>query len=53
MDKVAVSRAVASLLKSKRIVRQLARADRRRSLLQLSGAGRPGVGAGGALCARL
>jgi DNA-binding MarR family transcriptional regulator len=40
MDKVAVSRAVASLLKSKRIVRQLARADRRRSLLQLSAAGR-------------
>lgn len=40
MDKVAVSRAVASLLRQKRIVRQMARADRRRSLLQLSGAGR-------------
>jgi DNA-binding MarR family transcriptional regulator len=40
MDKVAVSRAVASLLKQKRIVRQMARTDRRRSLLQLSAAGR-------------
>jgi DNA-binding MarR family transcriptional regulator len=40
MDKVAVSRAVASLLREKRIVRQMARADRRRSLLQLSAAGR-------------
>jgi DNA-binding MarR family transcriptional regulator len=40
MDKVAVSRAVASLLREKRIVRQTARADRRRSLLQLSAAGR-------------
>lgn len=40
MDKVAVSRAVASLLRQKRIVRQMARADRRRSLLQLSAAGR-------------
>src|SRR5687768_1868271 len=39
MDKVAVSRAVASLLRTKRIVRQVARADRRRSLLQLSSAG--------------
>ncbi len=40
MDKVAVSRAVASLLKQKRIARQMARADRRRSLLQLTVAGR-------------
>ncbi len=40
MDKVAVSRAVASLLKARRIVRQTARADRRRSLLRLSQAGR-------------
>ena len=40
MDKVAVSRAVASLLKQRRIVRQTARADRRRSLLRLSMAGR-------------
>jgi DNA-binding MarR family transcriptional regulator len=40
MDKVAVSRAVASLLKQKRIARQMARADRRRSLLQLSPAGK-------------
>jgi DNA-binding MarR family transcriptional regulator len=40
MDKVAVSRAVASLLKHRRIVRQTARADRRRSLLRLSLAGR-------------
>ena len=40
MDKVAVSRAVASLLKQKRIARQMARADRRRSLLRLSPAGR-------------
>jgi DNA-binding MarR family transcriptional regulator len=40
MDKVAVSRAVASLLRQKRIARQMARADRRRSLLQLSAAGR-------------
>ena len=39
MDKVAVSRAVASLLRAKRIVRQTARADRRRSLLRLSAAG--------------
>jgi DNA-binding MarR family transcriptional regulator len=36
MDKVAVSRAVASLLRARRIVRQTARADRRRSLLRLS-----------------
>ncbi len=40
MDKVAVSRAVASLLRARRIVRQTARADRRRSLLRLSAAGR-------------
>jgi DNA-binding MarR family transcriptional regulator len=40
MDKVAVSRAVASLLKARRIVRRTARADRRRSLLRLSLAGR-------------
>jgi len=40
MDKVAVSRAVASLLKAKRIARQMARSDRRRSLLQLSASGR-------------
>ena len=40
MDKVAVSRAVASLLRARRIVRQTARADRRRSLLRLSEPGR-------------
>ena len=40
MDKVAVSRAVASLLRARRVVRQTARADRRRSLLRLSAAGR-------------
>jgi DNA-binding MarR family transcriptional regulator len=40
MDKVAVSRAVASLLAQRRIVRRTARADRRRSLLRLSQAGR-------------
>jgi DNA-binding MarR family transcriptional regulator len=40
MDKVAVSRAVTSLLKQRRIARRMARADRRRSLLQLSSAGR-------------
>ncbi len=40
MDKVAVSRAVASLLRQRRIVRQTARADRRRSHLRLSAAGR-------------
>jgi DNA-binding MarR family transcriptional regulator len=39
MDKVAVSRAVTSLLKERRIARQMARADRRRSLLKLSSAG--------------
>ena len=40
MDKVAVSRAVASLLRERRIVRQTAHADRRRSHLRLSAAGR-------------
>ncbi|MEP7247066.1 MAG: MarR family transcriptional regulator [Gammaproteobacteria bacterium] len=40
MDKVAVSRAVGSLLKQRRIARQMARSDRRRSLLQLSAGGR-------------
>ena len=40
MDKVAVSRAVSSLLKQRRIARQMARSDRRRSLLTLSLAGR-------------
>ncbi len=40
MDKVAVSRAVASLLRQRRIVRRTAHADRRRSLLRLSQAGR-------------
>jgi DNA-binding MarR family transcriptional regulator len=39
MDKVAVSRAVTSLLRQRRIARQMARADRRRSLLRLSVAG--------------
>lgn len=39
MDKVAVSRAVASLLKRRRIARQTARTDRRRSLLKLAPAG--------------
>jgi DNA-binding MarR family transcriptional regulator len=39
MDKVAVSRAVASLLRAKRIQRRMARADRRRSVLRLSAAG--------------
>src|SRR5689334_12108617 len=36
MDKVAVSRAVASLLKERRIAREMARSDRRRSLLKLA-----------------
>ena len=40
MDKVAVSRAVASLLKQRRIAREMARSDRRRSLLKLAPAGR-------------
>ena len=39
MDKVAVSRAVKQLLKSKRIVRRLSPDDRRRSILLLSVAG--------------
>jgi DNA-binding MarR family transcriptional regulator len=39
MDKVAVSRAVSSLLRHRRIARQIARADRRRSLLKLAPAG--------------
>jgi DNA-binding MarR family transcriptional regulator len=40
MDKVAVSRAVAKLIKSGRIDRQFADADRRRSILNLSEEGR-------------
>jgi DNA-binding MarR family transcriptional regulator len=40
MDKVAVSRAVGSLLKSARLERRMARADRRRSVLRLTAAGR-------------
>lgn len=40
MDKVAVSRAVRSLLKSARLERRIARADRRRSVLRLTAAGR-------------
>ena len=39
MDKVAVSRAVASLLKQKRLKRQFDKADLRRSVLSLSAAG--------------
>jgi DNA-binding MarR family transcriptional regulator len=39
MDKVAVSRAVASLLRSRRLERRVAAGDRRRSVLQLSRAG--------------
>jgi DNA-binding MarR family transcriptional regulator len=39
MDKVAVSRAVASLLRAKRIQRRIASSDRRRSVLRLSAAG--------------
>jgi DNA-binding MarR family transcriptional regulator len=39
MDKVAVSRAVAKLIKSGRITRRFADQDRRRSILQLSPAG--------------
>lgn len=39
MDKVAVSRAVASLLRAKRIVRSQSSTDRRRSMLRLSGTG--------------
>jgi DNA-binding MarR family transcriptional regulator len=40
MDKVAVSRATASLLKMRRIDRRLAKSDRRRSVLRLSKAGK-------------
>lgn len=40
MDKVAVSRAVTKLVKSGRLDRQFADADRRRSILNLSEAGR-------------
>lgn len=40
MDKVAVSRAVGSLLKTARLERRMARADRRRSVLRLTPAGR-------------
>jgi DNA-binding MarR family transcriptional regulator len=40
MDKVAVSRAVASLLRARRISRSIASADRRRSALRLTAAGR-------------
>lgn len=40
MDKVAVSRAVNALLKSGRVSRKFAAADRRRSMLRLSAAGR-------------
>jgi DNA-binding MarR family transcriptional regulator len=40
MDKVAVSRAVAKLIKTGRIDRQFADADRRRSILHLSDEGR-------------
>src|SRR5690349_7529075 len=36
MDKVAVSRAVSTLLHSRRVVRTMADADRRRSMLTLS-----------------
>jgi DNA-binding MarR family transcriptional regulator len=39
MDKVAVSRAVAGLLESKRLQRSLHDSDRRRSVLELSEAG--------------
>ncbi len=40
MDKVAVSRAVTSLLRARRIERRISRADRRRSVLRLAAAGR-------------
>jgi DNA-binding MarR family transcriptional regulator len=40
MDKVAVSRAVSSLLRSARLERRVARSDRRRSVLRLTAAGR-------------
>jgi DNA-binding MarR family transcriptional regulator len=40
MDKVAISRAVSQLLRSGRLLRKFDAADRRRSILQLSAAGR-------------
>jgi DNA-binding MarR family transcriptional regulator len=40
MDKVAVSRAVRALLRAARLERRVARADRRRSALRLTAAGR-------------
>jgi DNA-binding MarR family transcriptional regulator len=40
MDKVAVSRAVRALLREGRLERRVARADRRRSVLRLTAAGR-------------
>jgi DNA-binding MarR family transcriptional regulator len=40
MDKVAVSRAVSALLNKGRVARRTARADRRRSVLRLTAAGR-------------
>ncbi len=40
MDKVAVSRAVRNLLRARRLVRTVAKSDRRRSVLNLSPAGR-------------
>jgi DNA-binding MarR family transcriptional regulator len=40
MDKVAVSRAVGALLRAARVERRVARADRRRSVLRLTAAGR-------------
>lgn len=40
MDKVAVSRAVARLVRSRRVTRRIARSDRRRSRLELTSAGR-------------
>ena len=40
MDKVAASRAVAKLLKQERITREFADQDKRRSILNLSPAGR-------------
>ena len=42
MDKVAVSRAVSGLLRTRRLVRGFANADRRRSVLRLSAAGEQG-----------
>jgi DNA-binding MarR family transcriptional regulator len=39
MDKVAVSRAVSSLMRARRLERRVAAGDRRRSVLQLSAAG--------------